>query len=116
MNSLTQSKNVSVGGSNSYNGYRLPLEATLNQAARLAIVEDKSIYMDYWTDSLDKKALIGVKNQDEKMLVKNESEYTSNITKLYKVNGENNVGDFIVITENSIYLVDSKIPPKKISM
>jgi hypothetical protein len=96
--------------SNQINGYRLPLESTLAQSCRLAIVEDKSIYLDYWTDSLEKTAIIGVKEGGDKLLVKNESEYTSNITKLYKIQD-----DFIVITENSIYLVDAKIPTKRIS-
>lgn len=92
------------------NNLRLPLATTLAQACRLAIVEDKSIYLDYWNGSLEKNAIIGVKGDNTKMLVKSESEYTSNIIKLYKVQD-----DFIVITENSIYLVDAKIPTKKIS-
>jgi len=90
--------------------YRLPSDATLKHAAKLAIVEDKPIMLDYWTISLDKKALIGVKENGEKLLVKNEEEYTSGISKFYKSGTE-----YIIITENSIYLVSSDIPTRKIS-
>lgn len=90
--------------------YRLPNEATLKNAAKIAIVEDKPILMDYWRSSLDKEALIGVKDDNEKLLVKSEDEYTSTIAKLYKSKTE-----YIIITENSIYIVDCEIPSKKIS-
>jgi hypothetical protein len=66
--------------------------------------------MDYWTASLDKKALVGVKDSGEKLLVKSEDEYTSPISKFYKSGTE-----YIIITENSIYLVSSDIPTRKIS-
>jgi hypothetical protein len=90
--------------------YRLPSDVTLRHAAKLAIVEDKPIMMDYWSVSLDKKALVGVKETGEKLLVKSEDEYTSPIAKFYKSGTE-----FIIITENSIYLVSSDIPTRKIS-
>ena len=92
------------------NGYRIPDAATLTHAAKISIVEDKPIMMDYWTHSLDKTVLIGVKNKDEKLLVKSEEEYTSPISKIYKVGGE-----YIIMTENSIYIVDVNIPTKRIS-
>jgi hypothetical protein len=91
-------------------GYRLPENNTLQHAAKLAIVEDKPVMMDYWTSSLDKTVLIGVKDNQEKLLVKSEDEYTSPISKIYKVGKE-----YIIITENSIYLVDVEIPTKRIS-
>jgi hypothetical protein len=91
-------------------GYRLPDAATLQHVMKLAIVEDKPVMMDYWTDSLEKSVLIGVKETQEKLLVKNEEEYTSPISKIYQVGRE-----FIIMTENSIYLVDVKIPTKRIS-
>jgi len=93
-------------------GYRLPSASTLQKAAQFAVVEDKPIMMDYWTSSLEKTSLIGVKssNTKEKLLVKNEDEYTSPIQKIFKV--EN---DFIIFTENSIYIVDVNIPKKSIS-
>jgi hypothetical protein len=55
------------------NGYRLPEKSTLEHAAKLSIVEDKPIMLDYWTQSLDKTVLIGVKEENqEKLLVKSE--------------------------------------------
>jgi len=90
--------------------YRLPAEATMKHAAKLGIVEDKPIMMDYWTASLEKKALIGVKENNEKLLVKSEEEYTSTIGKFYK-----SAGEYIIITENSIYIVSNEIPSRKIS-
>jgi hypothetical protein len=93
-----------------YNGYRLPEVNTILHATKLSIVEDKPILMDYWTSSLDKTVLIGVKEDNEKLLVKSEEEYTSPIAKIYKVGKE-----YIILTENSIYLVDVSIPTKRIS-
>lgn len=92
------------------NGYRLPGYKTLQHATKLAIVEDKPILMDYWTFSLDKTILVGIKENQEKLLVKSEEEYTSPIAKVYKVEKE-----FIIMTENSIYIVDSEIPQRRIS-
>ena len=93
-------------------GYKLPDNTTLQHAIKLSIVEDKPIMMDYWTNSLDKTVLIGVKNDDskEKILVRSEEEYTSPIQKIFKVSTE-----YIIMTENSIYIVDVGIPTKKIS-
>lgn len=90
--------------------YKLPCDITLQHASKLAIVEDKPIMLDYWTASLDKKALIGVRENGEKLLVKSEEEYTSPISKFYK-----SATDYIIITENSIYLVSAEIPTRKIS-
>ena len=95
---------------NAGSNYRLPSDATLKHATKLAVVEDKPIMLDYWTASLDKTALIGVREGGEKMLVKSEEEYTSPVAKFYKSGTE-----YIVITENSIYLVSSEIPTRKIS-
>tara|TARA_B100000073_G_scaffold343940_1_gene349755 strand:- start:478 stop:774 length:297 start_codon:yes stop_codon:yes gene_type:complete len=89
--------------------YRLPSDSTMKYALKIAITEDKPIMMDYWVLSLDKKVLIGVKENGEKLLVKSQEEYTSPICNLYKSND-----DMIIKTENSIYLVSSNIPNKKI--
>lgn len=90
--------------------YRLPLEVTMKHAMKLSIVEDKPIMMDYWTPSLDKKALVGARENGEKLLVLSEDQYTSTIQKFYKSGTE-----FIIITENSIYIVANDIPTRKIS-
>ena len=91
--------------------YRLPCDTTLQNATKLSIVEDKPVMFDYWTDSLDKKALIGIREgSGEKLLVKSAEEYTSPIAKFYK-----SLSEYIVITENSIYIVSGDIPTRKIS-
>jgi len=82
----------------------------MKHASKIAIVDDKPIMLDYWTPSLDKKALIGAKDNGDKLLVRSEDEYTSTIQKFYKTGS-----DYIVITENSIYIVSSDIPTRKIS-
>ena len=90
--------------------YRLPSDMTMKHACKIAIVEDKPIILDYWSASLDNKALIGIRDNKEKLLVKSEEEYTSPISKFYKSNSE-----YIIVTENSIYLVSSDIPNRNIS-
>ena len=91
--------------------YKLPPTPLWEHISKLSIVEDKPIMLDYWTDSLDKKVLIGVKKDSgEKLLVKNAEEYTSPISKIYKTND-----CYIICTENSIYLVSSNIPTKHIN-
>lgn len=90
--------------------YRLPSETTLKNVCRLSISEDKPIVMDYWVDSLEKRAMVGSKESGEKLLVKSEDEYTSCIKNFYKSDTE-----YIVITENSIYIVSNEIPIRKIS-
>jgi hypothetical protein len=104
------SKPENVAAATTPNGYRLPETNTLQHAIKLAIVEDKPIMMDYWTSSLDKTVLIGVKDNQEKLLVRSEEEYTSPISKIFKVGKE-----YIIITENSIYIADVEIPTKRIS-
>ena len=90
--------------------YRLPCDATMKHVTKLSVVDDKPIMLDYWTASLDKKAFIGAKDSGEKLLVKSEDEYTSGITKFYKSGGE-----YIVVTENSIYIVSADIQPRRIA-
>ena len=90
--------------------YRLPSDITMKHAAKLSIVDDKPIMMDYWTASLDKSVVIGVGENKEKLLVKSEDEYTSTIAKIFKVETE-----YIIMTENSIYLVSNDIPTKRIN-
>ena len=90
--------------------YRLPSETTLKHACKMAIVDDRPIMMDYWTDSLEKKVLIGVRENNEKLLVKSVDEYTSPIAKIYKVETE-----YLIMTENSIYLVSNDISTKRIN-
>lgn len=106
---MSQQKPAGDNPQNNLN-YRLPSDVTLKHAAKLSIVDDKPIMLDYWTASLDKKALIGARDNGEKLLVKSEDEYTSTVQKFYK-----SATEYIIITENSIYIVSSEIPTRKIS-
>ena len=89
---------------------RIPSYACFQHATKVAILEDKPIILDYWTSSLDKTCLIGVRQNNEKLLVKSEDEYTSPISKIYKVDTE-----YIIVTANSIYLVSSEISTRRIN-
>ena len=96
--------------SDSSSQYRLPSTTTLQHVVKISITEDRPIMLDYWTGSLDKQVLIGMRESGEKLLVKSEDEYTSPISKIYKVEG-----DYIILTENSIYLISSDVETKRIS-
>lgn len=88
----------------------IPTSKSLLNACKLSIKEDKPIMFDYWQESFQDKVLIGVRDNEEKLLVKSEEEYTSPISKIYKVESE-----YIIMTENSIYMVSSKIKSRKIN-
>ena len=82
-----------------------PSVQLLVQAAKLAMQQDKPIQLDYFLDTYNTKAVMGEdKETKEKMLVKSNEEFTSLIQKVYKVGD-----DYIVVTENSLYLVSGKI-------
>ena len=99
-----------MSSQDSEQNYRMPSNTCLQHAWKLAIVEDKEVKSDYWTASLDKEIIIGVKSNQEKLLVKSEDEYTSPISMIYKVESE-----YIIVTENSIYLVSGDIDSQRIS-
>jgi hypothetical protein len=88
----------------------MPSAQVLVHAAKLAIEQDKPIQLDYFVDTATGKAFMGEDQETkEKMLVKSNDEFTSLIQKVYKV-----AEDYIIITENSIYLVSGKIQKRKI--
>ena len=86
----------------------VPPASVLLRAAQVSITEDSPIYLDYYQDSVDKKCCIGVR-ETEKFLVKSDSEYTSTIQSVFKCET-----CYIVMTENSLYIVSIEIPIKKI--
>jgi hypothetical protein len=88
----------------------VPTATVLVQAAKVAMEEDKPIYLDYYADSLAKKCCIGVQG-NTKMLVKSDTEYTSSIEKIMRIKEDNT---WIILTENSLYVVSADIPVKKI--
>ena len=88
----------------------LPNAAVLLQAAKLAMAQDKPIQLDYYADTLTGKAFMGEDSETkEKMLVKSAEEFTSLIQKVYKV-----AEDYIILTENSIYIASGKIQKRRI--
>jgi hypothetical protein len=90
----------------------LPAAATLLQAAKLAIEQDRAIMLDYYRQTANATAFLGEDPETkERILVKSKDEFTSLIKKLYKV-GE----DFIILTENSLYVVSGKIQKRKVNL
>lgn len=88
----------------------MPSALVLQYAAQKAEETDRPIMLDYWRDSLDHKVMLGIRSEGEKLLVKNASEYTSQIVRLFKV--EN---CYLVLTENSLYIVSAGIQSCTIS-
>jgi len=87
---------------------RMPDVSTLTTACKLSVAEDKPIMLTYWSESFDKSICIMCnKGSGEKVIYKDSESYTSPIVKSYK-----NVEDFILMTENSIYIVIAGIPVK----
>jgi hypothetical protein len=91
----------------------LPSATALVQAAKLSIQTDKPIKLDFFVDTYNQKAFIGEDSTDpkEKVLVKAKDEFTSTIQKLYKIADE-----FIVVTENSLYLVSTRVQKRRINL
>ena len=86
----------------------MPSAGVMLRAAQISIDEDRPIMLDYWVDSKTKKCCIGVK-EGIKYIVKSEQEYTSTIENMYKIDG-----CYIILTENSLYVVSQDIPVRKI--
>jgi hypothetical protein len=90
----------------------LPGAKTLLQAAKIAIEEDREIKLDYFRETYHGTAFLGEDpTTKERILVKSKDEFTSLITKLYKVDE-----DFIILTENSLYIVSGKIQKRKVNL
>ena len=90
----------------------LPSAQTMIQASKLAIEQDRAIMLDYYRQTAAGTAFLGEDpNTKEKILVKSKDEFTSLIKKLFKV-GE----DFIILTENSLYVVSGKIQKRKVNL
>jgi hypothetical protein len=88
----------------------VPSATVMAAAAKIAIENDKPIYLDYYNDSVAKTCCIGVQDTT-KFLVKSDTEYTSPIESIARIKEEK---VFIVATENSIYIVSADIPVKRI--
>ena len=89
---------------------QVPSATVMVQAAKIATEQDRPIYLDYFSDSVEKKCCIGVQGST-KMLVKSDTEYTSPIETIMRIKEEKT---WIVLTENSLYIVHADIPVKRI--
>jgi len=88
----------------------VPSAQALSHAARIAIQQDKPIMLDYYVDTAENKAFMGEDTDTkEKMLIKSNEEFTSLIQKVYKVQE-----DFIILTENSLYIISGKVQKRRI--
>ncbi len=89
----------------------IPDTKTLLYAAKIATEKDKPILLDYYVDSIQGNAYLGVSKETptENILIKNRQEFTSPIVKKQMVGNPQVRADIIVETENSIYIVSSKI-------
>ncbi len=91
---------------------QLPSATALLQAARIAIQEDRPIQLDYFADTAAQKAFLGEDpTTKEKLLVKSADEFTSLVQRIFKAGD-----DYIVTTENSLYIVSNKIQKRRINM
>jgi hypothetical protein len=90
----------------------LPGSTTLLQASKIAIEQDRAIMLDYFRQTANGTAFLGEDpDTKERILVKSKEEFTSLIKKLYKVGD-----DFIILTENSLYIVSGKIQKRKVNL
>jgi hypothetical protein len=90
----------------------LPSATTLLQAAKIACEQDRAIMLDYFRQTAQGTAFLGEDpDTKERILVKSKEEFTSLIKKLYKVGD-----DFIILTENSLYIVSGKIQKRKVNL
>lgn len=109
-NSASNSVATSNGGASTI--AVLPAANTLLQAAKIAMEQDRAIMLDYFRETLNGTAFLGEDPQtNERILVKSKDEFTSLIKKLYKIGD-----DFIILTENSLYIVSGKIQKRKVNL
>lgn len=86
---------------------RWPHHDTIQDAKKLSSQLNKAITMDFWM----KSARIGVYENDEKRLLLSDKFYSSKITNIYKTTNET---EYLVVSENSIFIVDASIKAVRI--
>ena len=86
--------------------FAIPSAKSLIKAAEMAIKIEKPLCLDYYVDSRNKQCKIGI-DGDDKVLYKNDEEYTSPLASMYKIvdDSTSNFPDYILETHNSIYIV-----------
>jgi hypothetical protein len=84
----------------------IPSDKTLQQATKLSIKLCKPICFYFYIDSCRGRVNI-VQTGGDKIIYKNSDEHTSPITNTYKVGNE-----YLVVTENTIYIVSASTKVK----
>ena len=87
--------------------FQMPSAKTLHQSAKLSIEHDKPICYYFYKDSLTDSVRIAT-YQGDKIIYKNNEEHTSPIVKTFKCDSE-----YLVITENSIYIISASTKIQK---
>ena len=87
--------------------FRMPSAKTLHQSAKLSIEHEKPICYYFYKDSLTDNVCIAT-YQGDKIIYKNNEEHTSPIVKTFKCDSE-----YLVITENSIYIISASTKIQK---
>ena len=82
----------------------LPTDKTLQQATKLSLKTKKPICFYFYIDSLKGKIKIANDGED-RIIYKSDDEYTSPILNTYKSDQS-----YIVVTENTIYILSSETP------
>lgn len=80
---------------------KVPNDQTLLHTAKLSMLNEKPILLDYYDDP---DVMIGCYMSGIKFIYKNSDEYTSPIKKMYRISNE-----YIIETENSMYITLSSI-------
>lgn len=89
---------------------KIPHVNTLTQASKIALEFDRPIMLDYYCA----QAKIVKTKEGDTILYKSNDEYTSPLGKLLKVDNSqcsDGTCDLIAMSENSVYLITSKVLP-----
>ena len=87
----------------------LPSKELLEKAFELSISIGKPIESYFWEDSCNDKIRLCVNEDKDRIIYKNNEEHTSLISNIYQP--FNN--DYIVITDNTIYIISGKTKAAK---
>ena len=92
-----------------------PHPNTLVHASSMAIKLDKPILLDYYLESCRGQVFIGKATEKENILVKiSGEEYTSPIKNVSHVENDNG-GDYIIETENSLYITKAGLEVRQVA-
>jgi hypothetical protein len=84
------------------NSVTIPSNKTLIQAFKLSLQIGKPVETYFYLDSC-KDSIYICANETDKIIYKSIDEHTSPVTNIYKSEGE-----YLIVTENSIYILSAK--------